>query len=105
MDADAIAPRTTVTFTITKAPRTPKARKTIERLIGMQTNVQRGRHRLARRRKLHDNIPGRRGGRIWINRANASTLAPVEPGQAFTLTITPQILPDLRSVAKYLDAR
>ncbi len=104
MEADTIAPRKTVTFTITKTPRAMRHRKTIRRLMQMQTNIQRALNRLSRRRKLHDNVPNRRGGRIWISRAKAAKLAVVEPGETFTLRITAQIVPDIRSVEKYLTA-
>jgi general secretion pathway protein E len=60
---------------------------------------------VARRRRQKDNIPTRRSGRIWVNRAKATRLVRVEPGESFTLTVTPQIVADLQSVRGFLDAK
>ncbi len=46
-----IAPLKTVTFTVTKVPRKPSQRETIQRLMRMQRDVQRSLKKLARRRR------------------------------------------------------
>ena len=102
--ADVISPLKTVTFTITKVPKAPREHKTIVRLMKMQPDVRRDLRRLAKRRRQHDNIITRRGGRLWLNRARATKPVRVEPGETFTLTITPQIIPDIKSVQPYLKA-
>ncbi|MCZ6445071.1 MAG: hypothetical protein ACE10B_07490 [Phycisphaerales bacterium] len=102
---DLIAPLKTVTFTVTNVPKRPAERKTILRLMRMQPQIRRGLKNLARRRRQHDNVPIRHGGKIWIIRAKATRLANVEPGATFTLTLTPQIIPDLKSVERYLKAQ
>ncbi len=100
-----IAPRNTVTFTITKTPERPAQRKTIQRLMRMQPEVQRGLSKLARRRRQEDNVTNIRAGRRWVNRARTTKITHVEPGETFTLTLTPQIIPDLKSVEKFLEAK
>lgn len=100
-----IEPRDTVTFLVTRAPRREAERKTIQRLMRMQPDVQRGLKMLAKRRRQHDNITKTRSGRPWVNRARTTKLTRVEPGETFTLTITPQIIPDIKSVQAYLKAK
>ncbi|MHC4218982.1 MAG: hypothetical protein ACYSU7_11065 [Planctomycetota bacterium] len=102
--ADVIAPQKTVTFTVTTVPQRTAQRKTIERLMKMQPDIQRGLKLRARRRRQHDNIVDIRAGRKWIQRVRATKLARVETGQSFTLTLTPQIIPDVKSVERFLKA-
>lgn len=100
---DKITPNQTMTFTVQKTPHTTAGRKTIERLMGMQTSVQRGRSKLASLRRLTDNVTYIRAGRKWVNRKRVTKLAVAEPGATFTLLVTPQIVNDLRSVATFLE--
>jgi len=99
---DLIAPLETLTLTVQKVPRRPAQRKTIERLMKMQPELQTGLRKIARKRRVHDNIVGIRAGRKWIQRVRATRVARVELGESFTLTLTPQIIPDLKSVEKFL---
>ena len=92
--ADVISPQMTVTFTVTDVPRRPAQRKTLERLIKMQPEIQRELEVRARQRRQHGNITEIRAGRKWTQRVPASKLARVEQGRSFTLTLTPQIIPD-----------
>ena len=103
--SDPIAPQKTVQFTITKVPRRAAERKTIDRLMRMQPAIQGGLRKLAQRRRRQDNVRYIRAGVAWINRARVTRLTRVEEGETFTLTITPQILPDLSSVQAYLKAK
>ena len=100
--ADAIAPLKTVTFTVTKLPSGAGHRRTIERLMRMQPEVQKELKRRHARRRQSDNRQTRRGGRTWISRAGAVQLIRCEPGRSFTLTLTPQLIPDVRSVQRFL---
>ena len=100
-----IAPQETVTFTVTKVPPGAAQRKTIQRLMRMQPHIQRGLKKLAQRRRRHDNVAYIRAGNVWINRARTTKLTRVEAGETFTLTITPQIIPDITSVQAYLKAK
>jgi len=100
-----ITPNQTLTFTVTSVPKTASKVKTIERLMWMQPDTQRGMRGLQRRRRQTDNITYVRAGRPWTNRKRATRLQRCEAGQEFTLRVTPQIVSDLRSVADHLDAR
>lgn len=100
-----LAPSSTVTFTITTLPKNERGRKTLNRLMKMQPEVQKGLSMLARRRRQKDNIPTKRAGRIWVNRKKPTALTRVEIGESFTLRVTPQIIPDIKSVAAYLEMK
>ena len=101
----AIAPKKNVTFTVTAVPKRTAELKTIQRLMRMQPDIQRGLKKLARRRQLHDNKIISHAGRDWVQRVRATKLTYVRPGETFTLTITPQIIPDIKSVERYLKAK
>ena len=100
-----LAPSSTVTFTITSRPKNESGRKTLNRLMKMQPQIQKGLAMLARRRRQKDNIPTSRAGRIWINRKRPTQLTRVEIGESFTLRVSPHIIPDIMSVAAYLDMK
>lgn len=103
--ADVIAPNKEVTFTVTKRPQRSAERKTIQRLMRMQPEIQNGLDKLARRRRQKDNRPVSRAGVEWVIRVKTTKLTQVEPGESFTLHVTPQIIPDIKSVESYLDAK
>jgi hypothetical protein len=100
-----LTPTNTVTCTINSVPANRAANKTIQRLMRMQPHIQKGLSMLARRRASKDNVPTTRAGRIWINRAKTTKLTRVDVGESFTLKLTAQIIPDLKSVEKYLDVK
>ena len=100
--ADKIVPNQEMTFTVARAPRTSAAKKTLERLMGMQTSIQRGSKKLHTQRRLKDNVTYIRAGRKWVNRCRTTKIAIAEPGNSFTLHVTPQMVNDLRSVSSYL---
>ena len=102
---DLLEPQKTVTFTITKRPDRVADRKTIQRLMRMQPEIQKGLRKLAARRKRYDNKRRIRAGLPWINRAKATKLTHVQAGETFTLQITPQIIPDIRAVESFLEAK
>ena len=102
---DIVAAGKNVTFTITKAPRREAERKTIQRLMRMQSHIQKGLRNLARQRRQKDNRPYIRAGVIWVDRKRTTKLTRVEAGNTFTLRVTPHIIPDFRAVEKYLDAQ
>ncbi len=101
---DLIAPLNTVTFTVKKVPQRSAHLKTISRLMNMQPESQRSLRSLAKRRRIHDNVVGIRAGRKWTNRVRTTKVTKVETGETFTLTLTAQIIPDLKSVEKFLSA-
>jgi len=100
---DQIVPNTEMTFKITALPTRPAAKKTIERLMWMQSDKKRDLKMLQRRRKQKDIKHTVRAGRVWLDRPRATRTARAELGASFTLRVTPQIVNDLNSVAKYLD--
>ncbi|MDG1361279.1 MAG: hypothetical protein P8J88_04120 [Phycisphaerales bacterium] len=100
-----LAPSSTITFTITTLPKNERGRKTLNRLMKMQPEVQKGLSMLARRRRQKDNVRTKRAGRIWINRKKPTALTRVEIGESFTLRVTAQIIPDIKSVAAYLEMK
>ena len=102
---DVIAPSQKVTFTVTSEPHRVADRKTIMRLMRMQPTIQRGLRRLAKRRKREDNYSSPRAGRDWVTRMRATKLARVEKGEQFTLLVTAQLMPDIKAVEKFLDAK
>ena len=103
--ATEVAPSKSYTFTVTATPPRTAQQKTIMRLMRMQTDVQRGLEKLARRRRQTLNRDTNRAGRIWVARVRPTKLVRAEKGESFTLHVTPQIMPDLRSVKNYLEAK
>jgi hypothetical protein len=96
--SDLIAPGSTIHFTVTKMPARLGARKTLQRLMRMQPAVRGGLKKLQERRRREDNQTYVRAGKDWTNRVKATRLTRVAPGEQFTLTLTPQILADVRSI-------
>ncbi|MHC5112946.1 MAG: hypothetical protein ACYTGP_00795 [Planctomycetota bacterium] len=97
-----LTPQETVTFTITKVPARPAQRKTIQRLMRLQPEIQKGLKALQKRRRQHDNNTYIRAGVRWTDRAKATKLTRVDVGETFTLRITPHIVPDIESVQQFL---
>lgn len=101
--SDMIATGKTVTFTISSMPKREASRKTIHRLMQLQPAVRSGLKKLQHRRKRIDNRTYVRAGKDWTDRVKATRLTRVVLGESFTLTLTPHILPDVRSIEKYVD--
>lgn len=99
-----LAPGRTVTFTIQTLPRTERQRKTLQRLMRLQPGVQRGLSKLAARRR-RETPWTQRGGRLFARRKPATKIVVPRVGESFTLRLTPQILPDIRSVERHLSAK
>jgi hypothetical protein len=87
--------RVTVSKTITRA----SARKTIERLFSKDKSLTRP---IALRSRNFIELPKRRGGQIWTKRPNKVHII-LDPGQAATITATPQALRDLASVESFVE--
>lgn len=100
-----IAPNATVKFTIKEIPAEERRCKTIHRLMRMNSTVKGALDRLSRERKRSLNRRCARAGRIWLARVECTKVVTVRKGAEFTLRVTPQIMADLRSVEKYLDAK
>jgi len=92
----------TVHLTITSLPRTEAGRKTLLRLMRLNTATQRTLSRVADFRKRALNRRTRRGGRIWLARATAAKQVRLEVGKTFPVDMRPQLLADIASVEKYV---
>ncbi len=97
-----LTPGTTVTISVIKVPREPRHRKTIERLMRLQPAIQRTLTRVARVRG-RTNPVNQRGGRMWISRIAATRCVSASKGAKFSLRITPQIIPDVKAISRFVE--
>ncbi len=93
---------TTVTISVTKVPAQPKHRKTIERLMRMQPAIQRTLTRVAKAR-TRATPWNQRGGRMWASRLAATRCVGAALGAKFTLKVTPQIIPDVKAIQRFVE--
>ncbi|MFO0784520.1 MAG: hypothetical protein U0636_12665 [Phycisphaerales bacterium] len=100
-----LAPSKTFVFTIKEVPAEPRRQKTIHRLMRMNSSVQGALNRLSTERIREKNRRTARAGRIWLARVECTKVVTVKKGASFTLRLTPQIMADVKSVEKYLDAK
>lgn len=100
-----LAPTSTVHFTVKAIPAEARRKQTILRLMRMNAGVQGALNRLKRERLRSGNRRTARAGRIWLAREECSRVVNLEKGATFTLRMTPQVLADVKSVEKYLDAK
>lgn len=101
---DLLKPQNTVTFRVKSVPQRKASRKTIQRLMRLQPEIQKGLKDLQARRRKFDNRPYIRAGVWWVDRKRATKLTHVHEGAEFTLKIRPQYVPDIKSVEQYLEA-
>ena len=97
-----LTPGTTVTLRVKTVPTTAKGRKTIERLMRLNPKVQRTLDKVAKVRGRTTPL-NQRGGRMWASRMVATKCVNCEAGATFPLRITPQIMPDVASVGRYIE--
>ena len=102
---ETLAHSKTITFTVKKEPHRPADRKTIERLMRMQRPIQQALSKLCKVRRRERHFRRQRAGRMWMVRYPMTRVTRVEKGQSFTIHVTPQIMPDIQAVAKYLDMK
>ena len=95
----------TVHFTVKAIPAEARRKQTILRLMRMNSGVQGALNRLKRERLRSGNRRTARAGRIWLAREECTRVVSVTKGASFTLQMTPQIMADVKSVEKYLDAK
>jgi len=100
-----LAPTSTVHFTVKAIPAEARRKQTILRLMRMNAGVQGALNRLKRERLRSGNRRTARAGRIWLAREECSRVVNLEKGATFTLRMTPQVMADVKSVEKYLDAK
>jgi hypothetical protein len=95
----------TLQFTVTAIPAEPRRKQTILRLMRMNSGVQGALNRLKRERLRSGNRRTNRAGRIWLAREECTRVVSLQKGATFTLRVTPQILADVKSVERYLEAK
>lgn len=95
----------TVHFTVKAIPAEARRKQTILRLMRMNSGVQGALNRLKRERLRSGNRRTARAGRVWLAREECTRVVNVTKGASFTLRMTPQIMADVKSVEKYLDAK
>ena len=100
-----IAPTGTYNFTVTAVPAEARRKQTILRLMRLNPGVQGALNRLKRERLRSGNRRTARAGRIWLAREQCTRVVGVTKGATFTLRVTPQVMADVRSVERYLDAK
>ena len=96
-----LTPGQTVRVKISKHIRRESAKRTLERLFLQDKAVS---DPIAARERNFKARPKRRGGRIYTK--HATKVHPeLTAGQEATLTLTPQSIKDLGSVASYIDVQ
>lgn len=103
-NADALAklaPGQVITCTVLAMPRAQGKIDTMLRLMRRDPAARRGlrRAQMLRQRRMHTYI---RGNRLYHDREKAARIVRVEVGRSWSFTYTPDIRPDLASVAAYL---
>ena len=91
-------PGQSVRVTISKTINRASARKTLQRIF-MKDHAHSG--PVAARSANFKELPKRRGGQIWTKRPNKVHLL-LNRGDAATITVTPQFVRDLNSVAAFV---
>lgn len=99
-----IAPGTTVTVKIVKAPKSEGARKTLVRLLSKDAEVIKENKRLKKVRKVNQTMSTRGGRwRVWESRLVKQNPVIGAVGEAGTFLATPDVLRDLRGVEKFVE--
>jgi hypothetical protein len=101
---DTLKPGQTIRCTITAAPRTEAGIDTLERLMRQEPSIKRGLRR-AQRRRRQDMVVYNRGNRDWYKREICGKLVQARKGASWTMQYSLQILPELKSLAKYLQVK
>lgn len=101
---DSIKPGQDIVCTVTKEPRTDNPRQTIARLMRRDpANIKSLRKGQMRRRRITP--VHQRGGRRWYVRQKVGKIVHPIEGATWTMTFTPDIAPDLRSVAAFIEIK
>ncbi len=102
---DLLTASNNVTFTVKSLPKKEAQRKTLVRLMQMEPEVKKGLKRLQTKRKNVDNVTYIRAGVPWTNRKRATKIVWLEVGATFTIKVTAQLVPDLKSIEAFVDAK
>ncbi|MCG3122706.1 MAG: hypothetical protein GIKADHBN_01099 [Phycisphaerales bacterium] len=101
---DSLKPGQTITCTITKAPRGEGRISTLERLMRRDPTNAKALRRGHKLRQQNLNVYNR-GNRDWTSRVKCATVVRVAQGEAWTMTFTPDLVPDFRSVEGYVSVK
>jgi hypothetical protein len=93
-----IEPGSKVKVTIKRTPLGEGARKTLARLFLKDRRIAK-----ARRRTPKPTLPKRRGGRIWLGRAQGAVTTVPRVGDSCEIACTLDVVRDLGSVKRYVD--
>src|SRR5947207_140 len=96
-----LKPGQTVRVTINKQVSRDSAKKTLERLFLKDKSIRKP---IALRSANFKELPKRRGGCIWTKRPN-KVHPELTQGCAATITVTPQSIRDLNSVAPFIEVK
>lgn len=101
---DSIKPGQDIVCTVTSQPRTDDTSQTIARLMRRDPAnakaLRKGQMRRKRITPIHQ-----RGGRRWFVRQKVGKVVHAVPGASWTMTYTPDLAPDLRSVAAFIEIK
>jgi hypothetical protein len=100
-NTDSLKPGQKISCTISSVPRAQDAKDTIARLMRRDLANKRALRKAYRVRQQRLNVYVR-GNRDWVSRENPAKVVIVKSGSTWTMTYTPDIAPDIASVAKYL---
>ena len=98
------SPGQSLTCTIVAEPRTDDKRQTIERLMRRDPDNKRSLRRAQKLRKRRLNVYIR-GNREWTSREKSARVVRAQQGTTWTMPYTPDIAPDLRSVATLVEVK
>lgn len=99
-----VKPGQQITLTVEAEPRRDDQRQTIQRLMRRdpQTSKALRRGQLLRKRNLRTK---QRGGRQWAIRERVGKVAHAARGATWTMTYTPDLEQDLRSIERFVAIR
>lgn len=95
---ESIKPGQSIACTITKVPRSHGGRETLSRLMRMDPDIQK-KLRKSQTRRRQNMLVYNRGNRDWTSRKKCTRIVEVAAGAVWTMTYTPHVAPDLRSIA------
>lgn len=101
---DSIKPGSTITCTITKAPRGAGRISTLERLMRRDPAAIKALRKGQKRRLQNLNVYNR-GNRDWTSRVPCAKVVRVAEGESWSMTFTPDLVPDFNSVAEYVNVK
>lgn len=96
-----LKPGSTVTCTITKIPTSAAGVDTLERLMGLDPVIQRGRRR-AQRRRRQDMVIYNRGNRDWYKRETVGKFVTVKVGQSWSMVYSHQLAGEFESLKPFV---